>query len=123
MARDLAAMGQQIEALKASIAELKANQQAMARDAAKAPDAEGSEVKAPDSKPVAQAARPKPPVPPRAQAALPRRPVPAYYAPATAAPPPQQLTPSASWQAAPSPPPAAQYDGDDPVVRPPMALR
>ena len=35
MARDLAAMGQQIEQLKASIAELKASQQVAARDVAK----------------------------------------------------------------------------------------
>jgi hypothetical protein len=125
MTRDLAAMAQQIEQLKANIAELKAGQEQMAREMAKPP--------AP--KPVADA---KPRVDPRAQmSALPPRPaappvrkpkpvvshtyMPAY-SPAPLAPPPP------ASQAAAAPPPAAMTtqavaDDDGPVVRPPMPLR
>ncbi|MBR1132954.1 hypothetical protein [Bradyrhizobium iriomotense] len=128
MTRDLAAMAQQIETLKANIAELKAGQEQMAREMAKPP--------AP--KPVVEA---KPPVDPRARvSALPprapvptpapvRKPKPAVtqtympaYAPAPIAPPPPS-------QAAAAPPPApvtttqAVADDDGPVVRPPMPLR
>ena len=45
MARDLAAMAQQVEQLKASIAELKASQQAAARDVAKTSEVRPSEIK------------------------------------------------------------------------------
>ena len=127
MTRDLAAMAQQIEQLKANIAELKAGQEQMARDMAKPP--------AP--KPVADA---RPRVDPRAQiSALPPRPaappvrkpkpvvsqtyMPAY-SPASLAPPPPPSHASAV------PPPAAPVtttqavaDDDGPVVRPPMPLR
>lgn len=119
MTRDLAAMAQQVEQLKANIAELKAGQEQMAREMAK---------------PVADA---KPRIDPRAQmSALPPRPAappvrkpkpvvshtytPAY-SPAPLAPPPSQ--------AAAVPPPAAMTttqavaDDDGPVVRPPMPLR
>ncbi|MET4272367.1 MULTISPECIES: hypothetical protein [unclassified Bradyrhizobium] len=124
MTRDLAAMAQQVEQLKANIAELKAGQEQMAREMAKPPAA----------KPVADA---KPRIDPRAQmSALPPRPAappvrkpkpvvshtytPAY-SPAPLAPPPSQ--------AAAVPPPAAMTttqavaDDDGPVVRPPMPLR
>lgn len=124
MTRDLAAMAQQIEQLKANIAELKAGQEQMAREMTKPPAA----------KPVADA---KPRIDPRAQmSALPPRPaappvrkpkpvvshtyMPAY-SPAPLAPPPSQ--------AAAVPPPAAMTttqavaDDDGPVVRPPMPLR
>ncbi|MDA9401938.1 hypothetical protein [Bradyrhizobium sp. CCBAU 45389] len=126
MTRDLAAMAQQIETLKANIAELKAGQEQMARELAKPP--------AP--KPVVEA---KPPVDPRARvSALPprapaqtpppvRKPKPAVshtympaYSPAPLAPPP------APSQAAAAPPVAttqAVADDDGPVVRPPMPLR
>jgi hypothetical protein len=113
MARDVAAMGAQIEQLKASIAELRAGQQAMA--IAKPSDA--SEVRVSATNP-----RPRISAPPRPIAAPVRRPIQAY-APAQAAPPlPQQLPPPALQQ--PAPPRAqAQFDGDEPVVRPPMPLR
>ncbi|TWB66841.1 hypothetical protein [Bradyrhizobium sacchari] len=130
MTRDLAAMAQQIETLKASIAELKAGQEQMAREMAKPP--------AP--KPVVEA---KPPVDPRARVSAlpPRAPVPTpppvrkpkpvvshtympAYSPAPIAPPPP------TSQAAAVPPPAppvattqAVADDDGPVVRPPMPLR
>lgn len=130
MTRDIAAMAQQIEQLKANIAELKAGQEQMVREMAKPP--------AP--KPVAEV---KPPVDPRARAsALPQRapapipppvrkpkPVvshsymPAYSPPPLAPPPPPS-------QAAAVPPPAAPpvattqtvADDDGPIVRPPMPL-
>jgi hypothetical protein len=122
MARDVAAMGTQIEQLKASIAELKASQQAMAL--AKPSETKPSEIKPSEIKPLVQIPRPKISAPPRSAAAPARRPMQAY-APAQAAPPlPQQLPPPALQQPAPPPPPArAQFDGDEPVVRPPMPLR
>jgi len=126
MTRDLGLMAQQIEALKASIAELKAGQEQMAREMAK-PSA---------PRPVTEA---RPPVDPRAHvSALPPRPAPPpvrkpkpvvsqtytpAYSPAPLAPPPPS-------QAAAVPPPAppvattqAVADDDGPVVRPPMPLR
>lgn len=128
MTRDMAAMAQQIEQLKANIAELKAGQEQMVREMAKPP--------AP--KPVAEA---KPPVdprarvsalPPRAPAPIPppvRKPTPVVsrsYTPAYSPPP---LAPPPS-QAAAVPPPAAPpvattqtvADDDGPIVRPPMPL-
>jgi hypothetical protein len=130
MARDLAAMGQQVELLKASLAELKSNQQAMARDVAKPSESKPSESKPSENrpsevKPLTANPRPKmSALPPRPAAAPARRPMPAYPPMQAAAPPPlpQQLAPPASLQ--PAPPPAqAQFDGDEPVVRPPMPLR
>jgi hypothetical protein len=127
MTRDMAAMAQQIEQLKANIAELKAGQEQMVREMAKAP--------AP--KPVAEA---RPPVnPPARVSALPQRPpapmpppvrkpkpvvshtyMPAYSPPPLAPPPPAQAV------AVPPPPAAATTqavaDDDGPVVRPPMPV-
>jgi hypothetical protein len=119
MARDLAAMGQQIEQLKASVAEVRASQQATARDVAKF-----SEVKTSVSNPRPKISTP----PPRSAAAPSRRPVPAYApvqaavaAPLPPPPLPQAAPPYAS--APPAPPPQAADQFDDPVVRPPMPLR
>ncbi|MGY4507342.1 hypothetical protein [Bradyrhizobium sp. USDA 3650] len=126
MTRDLAAMAQQIEQLKANIAELKAGQEQMAREMAKPP--------AP--KPVADA---KPRVDPRAQmSALPPRPaappvrkpkpvvshtyMPAY-SPAPLAPPPPSHVSAVPPPAAPVTTTQAVADDDGPVVRPPMPLR
>lgn len=125
MTHDIAAMAQQIEQLKANIAELKAGQEQMVREMAKPP--------AP--KPVAEA---KPPVDPRARvSALPPR------APAPIPPPVRKPKPVVSHstmpayspppppsQAAAVPPPAAPpvtttqtvADDDGPIVRPPMPL-
>jgi hypothetical protein len=119
MTHDLAAMAQQIEQLKANVAELKAGQEQMAHELAKTP--------AP--KPVAELK----PVDPRARAALPPRPPAApvrkpkpvvtqtyapAHAPAPIAPPPAQAA------AVPPPPAPAQSiaDDDGPIVRPPMPL-
>jgi hypothetical protein len=117
MGRDLAAMGQQIEQLKASVAELKASQQAMARDAAKPAEVRAS-VPNPRTKMSA--------LPPRPAAAPARRPMPAYQPVQAAAPaplpPPQAAPPYASPPPAPYAPQAVDQ-GDEPVVRPPMPLR
>lgn len=130
MTRDIAAMAQQIEQLKANIAELKAGQEQMVREMAKPP--------AP--KPVAEV---KPPVDPRARAsALPQRapapipppvrkpkPVvshsymPAYSSPPLAPPPPPSQ--AAAVPPAAAPPVATTQtvaDDDGPIVRPPMPL-
>jgi hypothetical protein len=117
MQRDLASLSQQIEQLKASIAELKAGQPP-APVAARTTEARPAEVKPP-----APAARPRvtavqPPPPPRSVAPPPvRRPPPVQ---ASAAP--MQL---ASPPPPPPPAPPAQTTADDggPVVRPPMSLR
>lgn len=124
MTRDIAAMAQQIEQLKTTIAELKAGQEQMAREMTKPP--------AP--KPVAETK----PIDPRARvSALPPRPAPPpvrkpkpvvshtympAYSPAPLAPPPPS-------QAAAVPPPVAPVtttqavaDDDGPVVRPPMPV-
>jgi hypothetical protein len=125
MARDLAAMGQEIQLLKAGIAELKASQQAMAKPS----DIKPSDIKPAEAKPVAPAPRPKVATQPPRPALLPppgapaRRPAQAYYPPAQAnSPPPQPLAPQAYQQPMPPPPPSAQFDGGDPVARPPMPL-
>ncbi|WIW43378.1 hypothetical protein ML401_17720 [Bradyrhizobium sp. 62B] len=127
MTRDLAAMAQQIEQLKANIAELKAGQEQMAREMAKPPAPKPvAEVKPVDPRGRAAALPPKPPAPPAVHKPKPvvsRTYMPAY-SPAPLAPPPP---PS---QAAAMPPPAAPVtttqavaDDDGPVVRPPMPLR
>jgi hypothetical protein len=117
MQRDLAAMGQQIEQLKASIAELKAGQPP-APAVARTTEAKPAEIKPPP----APAARPRvtaiqPPPPPRPAAPPPvRRPTPVQASAAPmqlAAPPPPP----------PAPPAQATADDGGPVVRPPMSLR
>jgi len=118
MARDVANLTQQVGELQASIAQLKASQEQMARDKAKAPEARVSEARP------AALAEPRPTklgAPPRPLGALPvhrSRPPPAYPPAQTAYVPPP---PAAPVQIAP-PPVAAQPDGD-PVVRPPMPVR
>ncbi|MET4068575.1 hypothetical protein ABID58_003373 [Bradyrhizobium sp. S3.2.6] len=127
MTRDIAAMAQQIEQLKANIAELKAGQEQMVREMAK-PSA---------PKPIAEAKPPLDPrarvsaLPPRAPGSMPppvRKPKPVVshtYMPAYSPP----LAPPPS-QAAAVPPPVAPpvattqavADDDGPVVRPPMPV-
>lgn len=112
MAQDLAAMGQQVEELKGTIAQLKASQAQMAREVAKANEARTAEVSpkvtAPAPRPAAAPARkPKKPTTP-AQAA--------YVPPLPPAPAPVQ-------QYAPPPPRQTMADDGAPVVRPPMPLR
>jgi len=122
MAQDFAAMGQQVEELKATIAQLKASQAQMARDVAKANEARTSE-----AKPAEQSRRPRvtavaPPAP-RPAAAPARKPKPAYSPAQATYVPPMPLYP-ASVQAQPAPPPQqTMADDGAPVVRPPMPLR
>ena len=121
MARDLAAMGQQVEQLKASIAELKANQQPATPAIARTSEAKPAEIKPPAPAPVAR---------PKVSAALPpppQRPAP----PPLRRPPPVQAGVAApmplTYQPAPPPPAppvqATAQPDDEPVVRPPMPLR
>jgi hypothetical protein len=127
MARDLAAMEQQVEQLKAGIADLKAGQQAMARDIPKTSE-KTSEIRTPEAKTQAtrtsvQSVRPKMPAPPlplRSAAAQPRRPMPAYPPMQAAAAPPLPA-PAAPPQPAP-PPQVAAAAADQPVLRPPRPL-
>jgi len=121
MARDLATMGQQIEQLKASVAELKAGQQA-------APAvARASEVKPPEIKPVAPNPRPKLSAapPPRPAAAPVHRPSPTYPPGQAAAAAPMPLAAQPAPPPPPAPPPqaAASYPDAEPIVRPPMPMR
>jgi hypothetical protein len=123
LSRDLAAMGQQVETLKASIAELKAGQEQVAHDA-KAADAKASEAKAfeqsmrakvsalPPRPPIAPVRKPKPYVPPVQASAAPLLPPPG--APGSA---PVQIAPP------PPPPPVSTAPQDDLVPRPPMPVR
>jgi hypothetical protein len=131
MARDLAAMGQQIEQLRASIADLKAGQQPMARDISKTSEktseARTPEVKTSAVKTFVQRARQKisaPPPPLRSAAVQARRPMPAYPPVQAAAAPPLPLAapPAAPPQPAP-PPQIAAAPEDEPVMRPPLPLR
>jgi hypothetical protein len=116
MARDMAAMGQQIEQLKASIDQLRAGQQAMAV------------ARTSEAKTFGPNLRPKTSSPPlRPAAALVRKPRPVVYSPAqTAAVPPlpPPLPQAVPALASPLPPPQAATEPDgEPVVRPPMPLR
>ncbi|MFB6460155.1 hypothetical protein [Bradyrhizobium tunisiense] len=124
MTRDLAAMAQQIEQLKANIAELKAGQEQMAREMAKPPAPKPTaEVKPVDPRARAAALPSPPPV---------RKPKPVVshtYMPASS-PAPLAPPPPPSRAAAIPPPSAAPVttteavaDDDGPIVRPPMPLR
>ena len=136
MARDLALMGQQIEALKATIEQLRAGQEQISRDVARASEIRTSAVRPSATVPsgntpsgiLPSTPGPRPrivPPPPRSAVAPPRRPRPAFaYSPppaAAAATPPQAA-------AAPPPPlePQAQAtarSADEPIIRPPMPVR
>ena len=118
MARDVAAMGQQIEQLKASIEQLRDSQAQMSRDIAKNSETKVSETKASEPNVRPRVAT----LPPRRAAAPPRKPRPAFpQAAATSPPPYPPLQPPAQSQPAPPPQTAAEPDGE-PVVRPPMPL-
>jgi len=111
MARDLATVGQEIGQLRASIEQLKASQQQISRDIAKASEAKASETKA--SEP---SLRPRIAAPlPRPAAAPARRPMPP--------PPPLAAAAPTSPQAEPPPQAAAQPQAQElSVPRPPMPL-
>lgn len=128
MTRDLAAMAQQIESLKANIAELKAGQEQMARDMAKPPAPKpAAEVKPVDPRARASVLPPRAPAPTTPPVRKPKPVVSHTYMPAYS---PAPLAPPPPSQAAAVPPPAAAVtttqavaDDDGPVVRPPMPLR
>ena len=120
MARDLAAMGQEIALLKASLAELKAAQQPAARDAAKTSDLRTSDLKPslPNPRPKAAAPPPRP-----VAAAAPRRPMQTYPAQGYSAQGyPAQSYPPAQAAVPPAPPPPMLAEDGELVVRPPMPL-
>ncbi len=123
MARDLAAMGQQINELKASIEQIKASQPQAAREPAKTADVKTVE-------PI-QLQRPKivmPPARTTAAAVAPiRKPKQVFpYAPIAPAPLPPQAAAAALPQTAVAPaqaaPQAQTAEDGGPVVRPPMPL-
>jgi len=122
LSHDLAAMGQQIETLKAGIAELKAGQQQLTRDA------KAAEVKAAEAKAFEQTMRAKvsalPPHPPAPPARKPKPYLPPVQASAAPLLPPPGAPGSAPVQIAPAPPPpVASAPQDDLVPRPPMPVR
>jgi hypothetical protein len=123
MARDLASVSQQVEALKASIAELKASQQQMARELAKASEQNAhAKMSPPPARPaVASARKPVPPYSPTSTASAPAyRPMPSSPATQAAAPPPlpQAAQPYVARQVEPLPPPQVES-----VPRPPMPVQ
>jgi hypothetical protein len=127
MARDLAAMGQQIEQLKAGIEQLRAGQEQLAQQLAQqtARNAQAKTIASPRPK---LSALPPPPV------AAPRKPRPAFspaMAAAALAQPRAAMPPQAVYTPPPQPAPTPydpraqvidRADGD-PVERPPMPLR
>lgn len=123
MARDVASLSEQLSDLKARLAELKAGQEQLGRDIAKASEARIAEPRVSEARPEPRPTKlGAPPRPLGTLVASPHRPKPPSYPypPAQAAyvPPP---TTAAPVQIAP-PPATTQPDGD-PVVRPPMPVR
>jgi hypothetical protein len=110
---DVASMRQEIEQLKATITELRAGQQPMPRDTAKATEVKSSDVKSSEAKASEQDLRPKPSAHPwRAATARARRPM-----------PPQQ---AATYPALSPPQPPIQTLTDPELIsvpRPPMPVR
>ena len=124
--RDVASLTQQLEALRASIAELKASQEQLSRDMAKprAAEAKLPEARPAEHRPARLGAPPRP-----LGTIVQRNPRPPMYPPmqATAAaplPPPGAGSPL-PVQISPGPPPAAASDASDDgvIVRPPMPVR
>jgi hypothetical protein len=131
MARDLANVSQEVELLKASIAELKSSQQQMSRDAPRASDNRASENRAAELNARAKLALAPPP---RPAAVRPRKPVPAYPpAQAAVAPPlpqagaapyvPQAAAPQAAASQAAGPQAAAPYVPRQPEALPPAPVQ
>jgi hypothetical protein len=137
VAHDLANVSQQVEQLKASVAELKANQDQMSRDVAKGSEkaleqsprlrisAHVTSAAAPPRPPAAPTRRPAQPArPSQAAAAAPLPPPPAPYVPPQAAAryaPPPVGAPYVPRQV--EPPPQAAVPPPDPnVPRPPMPV-
>ena len=115
MAGDLAHAQQEIEQLKASVAELKASQQQMSRDTAKVSEARVSEAKASEAR-IAEAKVSEQNLRSRLSAAVRRSAVASARKPIPPAPPPQTA-------AAPPLPPATAQPQAELAPRPPMPLR
>jgi hypothetical protein len=115
MAGDLAHAQQEIEQLKASIAELKASQQQMSRDTAKVSEARVSEAKASEAR-IAEAKVSEQNLRSRLSAAVRRSAAAPARKPMPPAPPPQAA-------AAPPLPPATVQPQAELAPRPPMPLR
>lgn len=115
MAGDLAHAQQEIEQLKASIAELKASQQQMSRDTAKVSEARVSEAKASEAR-IAEAKVSEQNLRSRLSAAVRRSAVASAHKPMPPVPAPQAV-------AAPPLPPATAQPQAELVPRPPMPLR
>jgi len=119
VSREVANLTQQIEDLKANIAQLKATQEQLSRDMAKPPEPRVSEART--------AAEPRPKqlgAPPRPLGTLVQhKPKPVVYPPTQAyVPPPPAAAPAPVQVAPPSGQIATQPDGEA-VVRPPMPVR
>jgi hypothetical protein len=115
MARDVANLTQQIDELKAAVAQLKASQEQLSREKARTSEARISEAKPVEPRPTKLGA------PPKSLGTLVHRARPPAYPPAQSAyvpPPPPTATPVQI-----APPPAAATADDDQVVRPPMPVR
>jgi hypothetical protein len=115
MAGDLAHAQQEIEQLKASVAELKASQQQMSRDTAKVSEARVSEAKASEAR-IAEAKVSEQNLRSRLSAAVRRSAVASAHKPMPPSPPPQAA-------AAPPLPPATAQPQAELAPRPPMPLR
>ena len=135
MTHDLAALGQRVEELKANIAELKAGQEQIAREIAKATAAKPAETRTADPHARTSALPPRPPATPTPVHKPKPVHTPAYTPTPTFAPvasPPQQPRaaavppppPISTPAVQPAPAPAVQAPADDggPVVRPPMPM-
>jgi hypothetical protein len=117
MARDVASLRQQIDELKAIVAQLKVTQDQISRDKARPPEPRLSEAKPVEPRPTKLGA------PPRPLGTVVQRARPQPYPPQAAyVPPPSQPATAAPVQIAPPPSPTSHPDGD-PVVRPPMPMR
>jgi len=126
MAGDLAHAEQEIEQLKASIAQLKASQQQMSRDFAKVSEAKVSEAKVAEAKvagaKVAGAKASEQNLRSRLSAAVRRSAAAPARKPMPPLPSPQAAAPSAPRQGEPQPQPTAQPQAEL-APRPPMPLR
>ena len=121
MAGDLAHAEQEIEQLKASIAQLKASQQQMSRDFAKASEAKVSEAKVPEAR-ASGAKASEQNLRSRLSAAVRRSAAASARKPIPPLPSPQAAAPSAPRQGEPQPQPTAQPQAEL-APRPPMPLR
>lgn len=127
MARDIAAMGQQISELKATIEQLKANQAQASQlqpTQAPVPPREPVRTEARLTEPTAPLVRPRIVMPPAHTTAAPvRKPKQVFpYAPIAAAPPPAAAAPASQTAVAPAASQPQTAEDGGPVVRPPLPL-